>query len=184
MTRPKAQTVMANHQELAPFVLAWEGGFANVPGDRGGATNMGVTIATWQAYCRGRGLAGTVDTLRRMTRAQWTDIFKQMFWDRWQADRLQDQSLANLLVDWTWASGSHGIRKPQALLGVAADGVVGPKTLAALHARPARELFAELHALRVKFVQDIVKRNPSQQKFLRGWLRRINSIRYGELLRP
>ena len=37
---------MANYKELIPFILRWEGGFAVVPGDRGGATSRGVTLAT------------------------------------------------------------------------------------------------------------------------------------------
>lgn len=39
---------MANVNQLAPFILKWEGGFVNDPADLGGATNMGVTIGTWK----------------------------------------------------------------------------------------------------------------------------------------
>ena len=40
---------MANVNQLAPFILKWEGGFVNDPADLGGATNMGVTIGTWKS---------------------------------------------------------------------------------------------------------------------------------------
>ncbi|MFV0470220.1 MAG: glycosyl hydrolase 108 family protein, partial [Dysgonomonas sp.] len=39
---------MAKIELLVPFILKWEGGFVNDPDDSGGATNMGVTIATWK----------------------------------------------------------------------------------------------------------------------------------------
>ena len=39
---------MANVNKLAPFILKWEGGFVDHKNDKGGATNMGVTIATWR----------------------------------------------------------------------------------------------------------------------------------------
>ena len=39
---------MADVDKLLPFILKWEGGFANDPADAGGATNKGVTIATWK----------------------------------------------------------------------------------------------------------------------------------------
>lgn len=39
---------MAKVSVLLPFILKWEGGFANDPADSGGATNKGVTIATWK----------------------------------------------------------------------------------------------------------------------------------------
>lgn len=31
-----------------PFILRWEGGFSDHPADRGGATNKGVTLSTFQ----------------------------------------------------------------------------------------------------------------------------------------
>lgn len=178
---------MAQLELLAPWILAWEGGFANVPGDRGGATNMGVTIATWRSVGYDKDGDGDIDVddLRLLTRDDVVErVMRPHYWDRWQADRIKDQSVANLLVDWVWASGAHGIKKPQAMLGVAADGIVGPKTLAALNAREPRELFAKLHALRTQFINNIVRANPSQKKFLRGWLRRLNSIQYGKLVQP
>ena len=39
---------MAEVMKLAPYILSFEGGFVNDPDDRGGATNKGVTIATWR----------------------------------------------------------------------------------------------------------------------------------------
>ena len=39
---------MADVNRLAPFILKWEGGFVDHKNDKGGATNMGVTIATWR----------------------------------------------------------------------------------------------------------------------------------------
>ena len=39
---------MAKKEILKPFILSWEGGFANVKGDKGGATNKGVTLATFR----------------------------------------------------------------------------------------------------------------------------------------
>ena len=46
---------MADVNKLAPFIIKWEGGFVNEPDDLGGATNMGVTIGTYEAYCRKKG---------------------------------------------------------------------------------------------------------------------------------
>lgn len=104
-----------------------------------------------------------------------------MFWDRWKADQIISQPLANILVDWVWASGVNGIKIPQRVLGITADGIVGPKTLAALNAANPKELFDKLHNERIKFVEGIVQRNPSQKKFINGWKRRINAITYNGL---
>lgn len=80
-----------------------------------------------------------------MTREQWEYIFKTRFWDRWKADDIDNQAIANLLVDWVWASGVYGIKYPQAVLGVKTDGIVGLKTLAAINYYPnKKELFEKL----------------------------------------
>lgn len=164
---------MADAQKLVPFILRWEGGFVNDPDDAGGATNKGVTIATFRQFY---GAAATVEQLKRITDEQWFHIFKAGYWDRWRADEIASQSVANIVVDWVWASGSYGITRVQKILGVDPDGIVGPKTLAALNARADEPLFYQIRAARIAFVEDIVRRKPSQKKFLRGWTNRIMSI--------
>jgi len=46
---------MANFETFAAKILALEGGFSDHPADRGGATNMGVTLATIFIGTGGRG---------------------------------------------------------------------------------------------------------------------------------
>lgn len=166
---------MAKAELLKPFILKWEGGFANDPLDKGGATNKGITIGTFRQFY---GKDATVEQLKRITDEQWLHVFKAGYWDRWQADRITNQAVANILVDWVWASGVNGIKIPQRVLGVADDGIVGEKTLAALNAQNPAEFFAKIHAERIKFVDDIVRRNPTQARFIKGWKNRINDIKF------
>lgn len=161
------------------FEQARKTGFANDPDDAGGATMCGITIGTYKAYCRSKGYpVPTVTRLRNISYEQWRDVLKTLFWDKWKADEIKSQPLANILVDWVWASGSSGIKIPQRILGVKQDGVVGPKTMAALNASDPKRLFDEIHNARIKFVNDIVARKPSQKKFIKGWTRRINDITF------
>ena len=163
---------------MKPFILSWEGGFANIPGDRGGATNKGVTIATYRSIF---GKERTIEDLRTITDIEWLHIFNTLFWNRWKADDVSDQSIANLLVDWVWASGNYGVKIPQRVLGVSIDGIVGPKTLAAVNSYPdQRELFGKLWHEREEFFKRIGI--GTQKKFLKGWLNRLNGIRYGSLI--
>lgn len=166
---------MARAELLKPFILKWEGGFANDPLDKGGATNKGITIGTFRQFY---GKDATVEQLKRITDEQWLHVFKSGYWDRWQADRIANQSVANILVDWVWASGVHGIKIPQRVLGVVDDGVVGEKTLAAINAQNPADFFAKIQAERIKFVDDIVRRNPTQARFIKGWKNRINDIKF------
>lgn len=195
---------MANIKEIIPFILYFEAGlsrkyinlplndmfehakrtgWANDPDDRGGATMCGITIGTYEGYCRKKGYPRpTTERLRNITAEQWLDVLKSLFWDKWKADEIKSQSLANILVDWVWASGANGIKIPQRILGVTADGIVGPKTLAALNNADPEKLFKQIHNARVNFIEDIIRRNPKQKKFRNGWLRRINAITFDGLL--
>lgn len=174
---------MAKIETLWPFILSWEGGFANVAGDRGGATKYGVTISTWKAQGYDKDGDGDIDVddLRLITPQDAMEICRKNFWNRWKADQINDQSLANILVDWVWGSGKYGITIPQTLLGVKADGIVGPKTLAALNAQDARTFFYKVWQRRKKYLNDICVSRPVNYKFLNGWLRRLQGVQYGSL---
>ena len=172
---------MADVNQLAPFILKWEGGFVNDPADLGGATNMGVTIGAWKSCGYDKDGDGDIDVddLRLLTREDVVNrVLKPHYWDRWKADDIKSQSVANILVDWVWASGAHGIKIPQRLLGVSVDGIVGPKTLAAVNARNPRELFDMIKIARFYFIEDICRKRPANNKFKRGWMNRINDIAY------
>ena len=115
---------MVNVYKLAPWILKWEGGFVNDPADLGGATNMGVTIGTWKSCGYDKDGDGDIDVddLHLLTREDVVNrVLKPHYWDRWKADEIKSQSVANILVDWVWASGAHGIKIPQRLLGVTVD---------------------------------------------------------------
>jgi len=173
---------MAKVELLAPFILRWEGGYVNDPDDLGGATNKGITIASYRHY---RSLKGfkttTINDLKNITDDEWMDVLKTLYWDKWKADQINNQSVANILVDWVWASGSYGIKRPQKILGVTPDGIVGPRTLAEVNEYPDQwELFDKIKADRIKFVNEIVESRPRNAKFKKGWLNRINAFRYEE----
>lgn len=166
---------MANSKILEPFILKWEGGFVYDKDDLGGSTNMGVTLATYRSVS---GSKKTVNDLKRMTRVQWGVIFKKFYWDKWEADNIKDQNVANILVDWLWCSGSYGIKIPQRVLGVSVDGIVGSKTIAAINARDGRELFDTIKQERKDYIDRICQTRPQNKKFKKGWLNRINSLAY------
>lgn len=166
---------MADYKQLKPIVLKYEGGYAgNIDGMT--CTMKGVTLATFRKYF---GKNKTCKDLKNITDWQWDYIFKYGFWDKWQADSIESQAIANLVVDWTWASGVYGIKYPQRILGVKDDGIVGAKTLAAINGHPDKEqLFKELWERREKHFRSIAVGNKA--KFLKGWLRRLSAFKWFE----
>jgi len=190
---------MAKIELLVPFIIKWESGrtdnkltneqlfdkakvtgFANDPDDLGGATMVGITLGTF-TQCRKmkKKQLPTVADLKNITYAEWLDVLKTLYWDRWKADEINNQSVANILVDWVWASGTYGIKLPQKLLGVDIDGIAGPKTLAAVNGYPSqKELFDKIVSERVAYLDRICDARPANRKFLKGWLNRIYDIPY------
>lgn len=168
---------MTNYKVIIPFILKWEGGFVNDPDDRGGATNKGVTIATFRSVY---GKNKSVSDLKNITTDQWNYIFKTLFWDKCKCDNINDQSVANIIVDYAWGSGvSRAIKDVQTIVGTTADGISGPKTISAINKTDAKTLFNKIKERRIQFYNNIVKSNPSQKKFLKGWTNRVNALVFG-----
>lgn len=166
---------MADAKLIIPFIRKWEGGYANDPDDKGGCTMMGVTIKTYQKYF---GKDKTCEDLKNITDEEWLEIFKKGYWDCWKADQIENQSIALLVVDCGWGSGPvTAIKKVQECLGCKADGKVGPKTLAALNNKNTLTTFRKLWSMRYVWFHQIAEKG-NNKKFLRGWLNRLNDIKY------
>ena len=189
---------MARVESIVPFILKWETGttgigltneqlfekaklkgFANDPDDLGGATMCGVTLATFAEYCRRKGYPRpTIVRLKAIKYKEWLEILKTMFWDKWKADQINNESIALILVDWVWGSGKYGITIPQKAIGVTADGIVGPKTIAAVNAKDPKQLFDLIRKERLAYIERICRSRPTNLKYKRGWLNRLNDIKF------
>ena len=166
---------MAEFKEYAPKLLEIEGGFVDHPEDRGGVTNLGITLTTYRQYC---GQEKTIKDLRNMSYGTWCNIMKDLYWDKCLADKIDNQAVAEITVDWCVNSGLQGLRKVQEIAGVKPDGIAGPKTLAAINGANQQELFDRIMSARTLFYENIVKKNPSQRVFLNGWKNRLKKFKF------
>ena len=172
---------MADIKNIIPLIQRWEGKFSNDDNDAGGDTMMGITMRTFISYRKKKGLPlPTIGDLKDISPDEWEAVLKLFFWDKWQADQINNQSIANILVDWLWNSGSWGIKIPQRILGLVEDGIVGYKTLYSINTANQKGLFQDIKKAREQFFWDIVKNNPTQQKFINGWLNRLADFNFKE----
>ena len=173
---------MANLNNFIPFILKWEGGYVNDPNDLGGKTNMGVTLKTWQNVGYDKNDDGVIDEedLKQVFIQDVIEcVLRPHFWNRWKADQIHNQSIADILVDWLWLSGDTAITTTQRMLNIDPDKEVGEETLVAINDYPdQRELFDRIKAERAAYIERICKNRPTNRRFKKGWMNRLNDIRF------
>lgn len=151
--------------------LLAEGGYrlTDIKGDRGGMTFAGIARNAWPNWS---GWA-LVDAGGTPTAQQVRDFYATNFWHPSGADRLDDQRVAESLYDFAVNAGvATAVKLAQIVVGATPDGVIGPKTLAALNAFDA-DLFCARYALaKIARYAAIVTRDRGQVKFLLGWVNR------------
>jgi lysozyme family protein len=151
-------------------VLKAEGGFVNDPSDRGGATNMGITMSTLASWRR---KTVTVEEVKALTEDEARDIYRAQYFVEPGYASLPE-ALWPMVVD---AAVNHGpssaTRMLQRALGVNDDGVMGPMTLAMVKTYDVKILAARFVAQRARKYGKIISGDPSQAKFAAGWMNRL-----------
>ena len=167
---------MANFGVFLRKLLRLEGGYVNHKNDKGGCTNQGITISTFRSFY-GAGL--DCSDLKNIKDEQVENIYKKNYWDPCYGDKIQCSRVAYLIVDWAVNSGvKTAIKEVQKIVKTSADGVMGPMTLKAINTYPPKDLFFAIKDARKKFYENIVKKNPSQECFLKGWLNRLDEYEW------
>lgn len=172
---------MTRIEKYGTFCRSWEGGWSNHPNDKGGATMRGITYTTFCAFRKAKGLPNpSLLDLKNVSDKEWDAVLRWHTWDKLHLDEIRSEWVAFLIADACWMSGAGYIKRVQSILGLVADGIVGPKTLAKLNGFNQENLFNILWNQRRSFYMGIGKGNNSV--FLKGWLRRLDCVRYGHLL--
>jgi lysozyme family protein len=151
-------------------VLAHEGGFVDHPKDPGGATNLGCTKDTWERWV---GHPVEVDVIKALTIEDVTPLYQEKYWDRAKCGDLP-VGLDYCVFDTAVNSGpGRAVKFLQEVAGVEADGVLGPKTLAAVRTLNPRDAINSYCDKRLAFLQEL----KTWETFGRGWGRRVLEVR-------
>jgi lysozyme family protein len=144
--------------------------FTNDPNDRGGPTKFGITKRDLEAWL---GRPVSVDEVKNLDEATARTIFETKYYKRPGFDKIPWKPLAEQLADWGIHSGpTLAIMNLQEILGVERDGVLGPKTLKALSEADSVRVNISVAKRRLMMFTRIVRKDPTQLKFLSGWVSR------------
>ncbi len=149
-----------------PVILASEGGFVDDPHDPGGATNLGITLATLSSWL---GRTANIADVAALNRAAVAPIYEARYWNPSHA--CDCPAGVDLMVfDEAVNQGvGRSVASLQAALGVTADGAFGPATKAALAAANPANLIRAIATNREAHYRAL----PTFPRFGRGWLARL-----------
>ncbi len=184
-------------EQALAHVLANEGGYVNDPADRGGETYRGIARrfhpdwAGWRIIDRARNRPGFPESLddNATLQRQVAALYRHLYWEPVGGDRLPDSDLAIELMD---TAVNMGVRRAARFLqeglnllnrnqkswpDLVVDGWIGDKSISALHkclrGRGGKGyLLKVLNTLQAERYLDIMRRDPTQERFARGWLNR------------
>lgn len=162
----------SNFDQCLDWLLEHEGGFVNHPDDPGGMTNHGVTTKVYQEWlseAKDTEVEVNEDLIRNIPIEHVRVIYRDNYWMRVAGDQMPS-GLDWSLFDWAVNSGvGRAARALQKILGVTADGSIGPQTLAAVERMNDPEyLFLNIYNRRQAFYE----RLKTFETFGRGWSRR------------
>lgn len=154
-----------------------EGGFSNDPTDHGGPTKFGITQAQLSQW---RGKPTTVADVAALEQSEARAIYVKRFLSDPHIDQIPHIQLRNFVLDIAVMSGPNlAIKLLQQVLHdehgqtLLADGVIGVNTLHALWGNDDPEkIQLQLVRRRAIWLADLVQHDPSQLKYLEGWIRR------------
>lgn len=141
-------------------------GYVNDPTDAGGETKYGIA----------KNANPTID-IKHLDWEGAKAIYYSHYWLNAKCDKMNGR-IAALHFDGAIQHGpSTAAKFIQRAIGVADDGAIGPGTLAALTGKDPIVVCNSVCDQRNKFYNDIVAHNPTQVKYLAGWLRRVAEMR-------
>lgn len=165
-----------NFDKAFEHVIGVEGGYSNHPNDKGGPTNYGITLGALKKYLERDDI--TALDVKNMTLETAKSVYYWNYWDKWKLDDVESELKSTMMFDQcvNWGIGKSIIKRVQRIVGVDADGVIGPKTLKAINTMDDIE-FGKEYAFNA---QDrycrLVQANRSQVVFIAGWINRTQKL--------
>lgn len=192
---------MANFDEAFDLIMGYEGGYDNDPYDVGGETYKGIArnyYPEWKGW-------EIIDQAKEDSRFPYNlrDIeeldkkvkkfYRKLYWNLFWGDKIQNQAIANELFDCGVNLGiNRAIKYLQIALNVlnrnatlysdlVEDGIYGPATHNALNTYLSIDdpvyIIKIINILQGYHYISYMKKSPTQERFARGWLKRVSIVK-------
>lgn len=187
---------MQTIDQIIENTLVHEGKFQAWKADRGNywngqlvGTNWGITPADVARFRGTRTV--TMHDMKTLGRDEAKAIYLAFYYEAPGVEKLPDPLEAHVYDMAVNHGPSRAIRVLQAAInafvgGCDVDGKLGPQTVRLSYqmaeAVPMDVILEALVEERISFYRAIVRNNPSQGVFLKGWLRRANAFRPGNMV--
>ena len=171
---------MNNYPQIIKRILLHEGGYCDVKGDNGGETYCGISRKFNPKWVGWKTIDKTKLKHNQILPALDNDVMQFYYSNYWLKNGLHlinDYSLQYIIFDWVINSGVIAIKKVQEYVSAKPDGKLGLITAKLINEYNSEHLFNIIKHSRVNFYYEIAKKGDNQ-KFLKGWLNRIESINY------
>jgi lysozyme family protein len=167
-TTPKTDAA-TNFTDCLDVVFREEGGYTNDPNDPGGPTNFGITIEDLKEW---RGHDVTAEDVKTMIKTEAQEIYRSKYWNPMQCGEMPNGIDLEVFDFGVNAGIRTSIRTVQEVVGVTADGSVGPITLGAIKAANPRTVIQTFSQRRLDYYRSCAE----WSHFGAGWTNRTNSV--------
>lgn len=141
-------------------------------GDGAGQTRLGITSKNFGSVMPSDFFT-TMPFAQAVVAAKW--FYQNQEWHHLNADNIHDDGVAAALLSFSVnKSVPTAVKTLQDVLEVEADGVLGLGTLGILNSKDPKAVLALFRAGWINYYQHLVDVNPSEQRFLAGWINRVN----------
>jgi lysozyme family protein len=159
-----------NERAALDFIGLSEGGYVNHPKDPGGATDRGITQATYDAWNRSK--RRPLKPVRGISKEEAEQIIVANYFTPVRFNDLPS-GLDLAVADYAVNSGPQkAIMELQRVIGVADDGNFGPLTMVAVLRADPRQTIIGLCARRLAFM----RRLSTWPTFGKGWTKRVAAV--------
>jgi lysozyme family protein len=139
-------------------LIGHEGGYVDHPSDPGGETKYGISKRSYPG-----------EDIKNMTLERAKLIYRRDFWGPAGCDAVPSGIKFDLFDTAVNSGVRTAVRLLQRAVGETPDGILGPRTLAAVQSMEPARLIARFNGHRLDFMNDL----PTWPAFGRGWAQRI-----------